>query len=367
MDESILTDPPRPEEIEVSVFGPGVGESIVIHIGDGEWIVIDSCIDSETRTAVALSYLSRVGVDAAAQVTAVIATHWDSDHIRGLAKVVEKCTSAEFWCSASIDSDEFEALLDLAGSRPNVIGPRLKELGSIIAERRDRLGDGPGSPQLLMEASLVLERHQKRRLPRRAVHALSPSTKSLLYAFENVRYVLRDADDVPRRVQELDRNDASVALIVEFGKHGVLLGGDLEATSDVHRGWIPAVKRARHLGVVSSLVKIPHHGSADYHAPEMWQSALTPQPAAALTPFVCGEHPLPRPRDCERIRALTPHAYLTSQKVSASCRATLAEIAPIPGAEITVIQGRAGHVRWRRMLDGSDDWRIALDSCAQAL
>jgi len=34
---------PEKDEIEVSIFGPGYGECIVIHIGNNEWVVID-CI-----------------------------------------------------------------------------------------------------------------------------------------------------------------------------------------------------------------------------------------------------------------------------------------------------------------------------------
>ncbi len=36
---------PEPDEIEVSLIGPGYGESVLVHLGDGEWVVADSCVE----------------------------------------------------------------------------------------------------------------------------------------------------------------------------------------------------------------------------------------------------------------------------------------------------------------------------------
>lgn len=41
-------DLPPPDVIEVSVFGRGSGESVLVHYGDGQWIIVDSfLIDGE--------------------------------------------------------------------------------------------------------------------------------------------------------------------------------------------------------------------------------------------------------------------------------------------------------------------------------
>ena len=44
-------DPPASDVFEVSIFGPGKGESIVVHIGNGRWIVVDSCRDQITGSS----------------------------------------------------------------------------------------------------------------------------------------------------------------------------------------------------------------------------------------------------------------------------------------------------------------------------
>jgi glyoxylase-like metal-dependent hydrolase (beta-lactamase superfamily II) len=108
--------PPRPNELELSLFGPGIGESLVIHLGNGDWVVVDSCLD-EQRQAVALGYLESLGVDVAAQVKLVLVTHWHDDHIRGMSQVVAAARTAEFACSAALDGQEF---LNLVAARKEV-------------------------------------------------------------------------------------------------------------------------------------------------------------------------------------------------------------------------------------------------------
>src|SRR6266545_2127970 len=105
MAEIILT-PPAADEFEVSVLGPGYGECIVVHLGHGEWLINDSCVDRNRRAA-GLSYLDTLGVDVTQAVKVVVASHWDDDHVRGLGEVVDKCSQALFVCSNALGSDIF--------------------------------------------------------------------------------------------------------------------------------------------------------------------------------------------------------------------------------------------------------------------
>ena len=47
---------PQRDQIEVSLFGPGYGECVLLYIGDGNWVIVDSCFD-EHQEPVALAYL----------------------------------------------------------------------------------------------------------------------------------------------------------------------------------------------------------------------------------------------------------------------------------------------------------------------
>ena len=99
--------PPEPDEIEVVLIGPGFGETIILHVGNGRWVIIDSCIDNRTGSPAALSYLHAINVIPEDSVDLVIATHWHDDHIRGLHKTVETCTNADFCCSSAHTTREF--------------------------------------------------------------------------------------------------------------------------------------------------------------------------------------------------------------------------------------------------------------------
>lgn len=96
----MLSTPPGEREIEVSVFGPGFGECLVIHAGHGDWIVVDSCLDVATREPAALTYLKALQVDPSA-VRRIIATHWHDDHVRGLGKLLRACANALQLCRIS--------------------------------------------------------------------------------------------------------------------------------------------------------------------------------------------------------------------------------------------------------------------------
>ena len=84
----LMKTPPLHEEVEITIFGPGYGECIVVHVGSGRWIVIDSCKHGTKTPPVALKYFDRIGVNPAVQVELVLVTHWHDDHIRGLNELL---------------------------------------------------------------------------------------------------------------------------------------------------------------------------------------------------------------------------------------------------------------------------------------
>jgi glyoxylase-like metal-dependent hydrolase (beta-lactamase superfamily II) len=72
--------PPAAHELEVSVFGPGKGECIVIGLPGGPWLVVDSFQVKVAggRSPVAVEYLKRINVT---DVAGVFITHWHDDHM----------------------------------------------------------------------------------------------------------------------------------------------------------------------------------------------------------------------------------------------------------------------------------------------
>jgi glyoxylase-like metal-dependent hydrolase (beta-lactamase superfamily II) len=96
LDWTKLGSSPAPDEIEVTVLGPGHGESVVVHVGGSEWIVVDSCKDKGKEPCAPLRYLQGIGVDATRAVKLIVATHWDEDHVKGIDELVSTCLASDF-------------------------------------------------------------------------------------------------------------------------------------------------------------------------------------------------------------------------------------------------------------------------------
>lgn len=352
-----MTNPPAADEAEISLFGPGLGESAVIHLGAGEWMIVDSCRNPQTKRPVAMDYLHGLGIEPREAVSAVGVTHWDSDHIRGMGQLVQACRSAAIWCTAALDSAEFATLVALERDHPKAFTGRLREIAAITAvctERGEQI-------RYMMEASMLLRRSGDG-LPPREVHVLSPSFRSKDLSTLKVRGVLDIPKNLAEAVKRMSSNDASAVMMVTFGTRAALLGADLEDHDDDRCGWVAAIGRGREVGLRADFVKIPHHGSQDADHDDIWTDLLTGNPAAAMTPFRSGSTNLPKSTDRDRIRGRTDRAYLTSSRARITDEQPL--LYAFPDAEVTRLEGRIGHVRWRRRLDETSPWEVAVDEVA---
>src|ERR1700677_5106078 len=102
-----VANPPALDEVEVTVIGPGFGECIVVHTGNGRWLIVDSCRDPSTKQPVALLYLRALGIDPTASVDWIVATHWHADHVGGIHELVSTCSNAQFFCASVLNEREF--------------------------------------------------------------------------------------------------------------------------------------------------------------------------------------------------------------------------------------------------------------------
>jgi glyoxylase-like metal-dependent hydrolase (beta-lactamase superfamily II) len=129
---------PAPDELEISILGPGFGETVLLHLDSDRWINVDSCIDAPSDQPAALGYLDAIGVSRSS-VELVIATHWHADHIRGLATIVAECAQAQLCCSNALNNREFLAIANLYAELPVSlpVGPtELQRAFATIIERR---------------------------------------------------------------------------------------------------------------------------------------------------------------------------------------------------------------------------------------
>ena len=93
MSEICLKKPVADEFLITVLGGASEGESIVVHLGDNHWMIIDSCKVGDD--VLPLKYLVDIGVSCDL-VEYVVCTHWHADHVKGLGMILDKCENAKF-------------------------------------------------------------------------------------------------------------------------------------------------------------------------------------------------------------------------------------------------------------------------------
>ena len=316
---------PNPNEIDITVFGPGYGECIVIHVGSGKWAIVDSCLDDVLEPA-SLTYLAKLGVLAEKDVISVSASHWHDDHVRGLAKTVETCCSARLSLGAALQSTEFVAFLQAHEDQPVQTldrgGTELLKCLRLVVERARAI-------KPLHEDTIIFDfdMHQLAHNLPVELRALSPSGIQFTDFLRRIRHFPSTHGGQPKgRIVEPSRNDLSVAMLLTIGDQSVLLGGDLEQLNDPQQGWKAVVEARRGRRPLAQFFKVPHHGSYNAHNDDVWTEMLAKKVFSIVTPWNRGGHRLPRDSDLVRLRNLSETCYLTSTKLVSPKRRYSAEV-----------------------------------------
>jgi beta-lactamase superfamily II metal-dependent hydrolase len=331
--------PPAPDEFELSVFGAGVGESIVAHLGDGDWLVVDSCLNPETGTPIALDYFNALQGHKRPAILAIVLTHWHDDHTSGAVKILESAPAADLVCSTAFKSDEFKRALEaIRISRISRSG--LDELGGIFEALLAR----KQSPKLASANRLL------RRTNYATVTSLSPADSTVWNAFHNLAPLLVSAGRPRRRVPQHSQNDASIVLWLEFGSARVLLGGDLETGGGPDRGWRAILTDRERSSERGSIFKVAHHGSPDADLDGIWSDLLMPSPISIVTPFTAGRLPRPTEGDVNRLLSRTTDLHLAASartRKPHDLSKVLARVVREHTKEFRRIDDRLGQVRLR--------------------
>jgi beta-lactamase superfamily II metal-dependent hydrolase len=361
----------QPDQIEVSLFGPGYGECCLIHIGSGKWIVIDSYVDPSTREPVALRYLRQLGFDPKLAVVLIVATHWHDDHVRGISKLLEECPNASFALSMAMASKEFIAM---AKSRKKI---RLTKVSSGVDEIDKVFTDLRTSGRTAIRASadrpiLNVQGTELGHGYQSVVTALSPSDKQIEVFFSDLVELMPDVSESESRCVARSPNHLAVAIWMKIGPLDLLFGADLEETNDPETGWSVVVNSAQRPAGRACIFKIPHHGSKNGHSDAVWEKMLTLGPIAILTPYSKGNLSLPRTEDVERIVKLAGDAFSTShqkkQRSSTKRDPMVDRTLKEGGLTITAAEPPLGQIRIRN--GGPNDfsnWTVALNGPASSL
>ena len=292
--------PPGDDEFEVTLLGPGYGESVVLHIGGGTWILVDSCGRADAPAA--LDYLRSIDLDPARVVELIVATHWHDDHIRGMARMVEVCANAAFCCASVLCHEEFlTAVHALEGRHVAAVGSGLREIHGTFSRLRE-VHSAPtwaSANRRLLSTDLC------------QVWSLAPADAAFADFLRELGRRLPEAGQAETRIRSLSPNEVAVVLWVAVDDIAVLLGSDLE-----RRGWSTVVQDAARPAGKASVFKVPHHGSESAHEPGVWERMLDPAPFAMVTPWKRGGRVVPNRLDKQRILTNTPNAYVSSAGAS---------------------------------------------------
>lgn len=337
---------PQADEIEISVFGPGVGECILVHLQDGRWLCID-CATVEDRPW-PLWYLASIGLDPSAAITHIVASHWHADHVEGIAALAEACPNAYFGLSNALSTDEF---LNLLGTRDTTERVRRAdaEMQQVfdLYDRRLKATATARAPVLLSHNSNLL--HE----PNIQVWALSPSAKDVL---RSKAHFAELSGDIGIADPGIKPNAAAVVIFIRIGAETILLGSDLEYVNEPHSGWNAVVANPLR-DSSSDVFKIPHHGSAGAFCESIWHSGIQNAAHCVLTPYT--RSGLPRQDQIERLRALGRQVYVTALPQRASIkRSPPIEKHTKRRTTAYVERGDGGHVRLRKR--PTSNWKVEL-------
>lgn len=349
---------PEHNEVEVSLFGPGYGECILLHIGKGNWVIVDSCVNAGSQPT-ALDYLSSLDLNPARVVRFVIATHWHDDHIRGMGKLVEICHNATFCCASTLCKEEFLSAVGAMGSGPvSAAGSGIEEVHKVFSLLEKR----SAQPIFALANRLIFKQESCE------IWSLSPSDEEFAAFLQDIGNLMPKERETKRRISALTPNKVAVVLLVKIDDEAILLGSDLES-----HGWLKILDAHERPNYKASAFKIPHHGSQNAHKDRVWSEMLYNEPVAALTPWkLCGRM-LPTKSDVQRILSFTPKAFTTAAhkdltgKPVRSRHKMVEKTIKETGIRFWRTNLSSGMIRMRRKLGSGNDWDIQMAGTARNL
>lgn len=349
---------PAKDISEVSLFGPGIGECIVVHLGDNKWFVIDSCRCPLTDKPIAIKYLEELGVEVSTQVEGVLITHWHKDHIDGAFDLISKCDNAQIYFSAALLQEEAIQLAKVYKKSPFTdTDKEIREFGEIIEYLRGRKD---ASRAHMVRANFTF---CQRTTPLKIrLLALSPSSQAVTQSIANLAVRTPSlGGSRTRHVVRQSKNLNAVVLYFEFGFFSAIFGSDLEETGNQTTGWSAIISSGIQDNLSlepAKLFKVPHHGSANAHNSCVWRLLLDNKPLAITTPYYGGRG-LPTNQDIKRIQELASEFWLSRKtrpsKPPKRDRMVEREIDSVAQSR-SAIKDKMGHIQVRA--DGRDSLDI---------
>jgi hypothetical protein len=296
--------------LAVHVFGAGKGESIVLHLPDGKWGVVDCFAGSsaDVGTNPVLQFLREQGVT---ELEFLCLTHPHDDHYKGMSHLLEAFPVRYFWPFVGLSGKHFLQLVEYLQIEARGTAQRSDEESTLefakifgLVRRRQKTQD----PPLLQK------------LPGPTVHlypvpfapdaefqiiGLAPSADQAARYNEGLLRCFDERGTVRSRLPQAHHNVISSALLIIFGQTRIVLGGDVE-----REGWRDALREMGADHLAAHAVKVSHHGSANGYCDGLWPIfAARGKPIGVVTAYV--SQSLPRRVALEEIGRHTDRLLTT--------------------------------------------------------
>lgn len=352
---------PSSDEIEITVLGinENAGESIVIHIGNQDWIVIDSC-RTQDGIVLPLFYLRSIGVDLN-KVKRVACTHLHNDHLNGLSNVLSECKQAQFAYPLIGDENTLRYVVAQYRREQNI--PERGTFGEFMNCIKLARKEKRGEVLLNLDTPLYADAN-------RYVMGVSPSRlMNELYQWRLLRYNL--GDPIPTKM--LKTNFCSVATILRVGSVNAILGADLEVNrdskDDIHsciqkckrrskRGWCDVFVGSQYFPCFKyDYIKIPHHSSKTGFCDKLWTEQMDSSVRIGTsTVFLDGDNALPSKQMIDEYSKVCSELYYTSEspvfKKDKKRGAKIDEKKGIAYDDVSVVPEQVGVVTSRKLING---------------
>lgn len=310
--------PPQENEVEITVFGSGYGESIVLHVPGVGWGVVDSCETkiNNKRVIPPLQYLLEVFSPDLPPLAFVVLTHPHEDHYLGLEEIIREYSGGvERICIYDgVGTKEFKAYL---ASRYVATSdkPKFSKLYDTIVNAQRKRGVHLKN---LVENTTIIEKRNEEISGKKIdikIISLSPSSESLRrYSDSFLKLIPTKEGETLKLYDDSLQNLVSSALLIQVGDVQIILGSDVEKGSKGLTGWEGIITNKDRPDLWANYVKISHHGGESGYSQNAWDlHSKHCKPMAVMTPFVKGKK-LPQNDDVVRLKKVADPVGLTHKQ-----------------------------------------------------
>lgn len=300
-------------KLKLVLFGRGVGEGVLCNYDSDEWVIVDSCYgkNNSEKKAAALEYLEEHSISFE-KVKLIVISHFHDDHIKGMLDIVRHCTSARIFVPEALSTKEFVTYIATIADVNSTTAPQqgVSEIFNIFYEAHNT---GREIERTRADVSLYFNQKNFAR-----VSALSPSNlecqETLAYFIEQVKTLNESVSlELPANVKKKNINNNCITLCISGNVNSdILLGADLEVSTNLKKGWSALAATQLAPKNTASVFKISHHGSVNGYCPVSWSklAVTNTKPIGILTPY--SRQNLPRAEQIEVLQAVTSELYSTS-------------------------------------------------------